>query len=142
MLACLLLSGLRRLVGPRAHHLGSQPAVPAGPPAPGKTAAVVTASTARIRWRQSGSRMYHSLYGPQGPVIFDHPYNADTLDRSWRVHDVVSLGVSARRGPVLWSYVRDVRSRDCPFVAALLTFAGFRRNSVMDMSTTQSYRNH
>jgi len=72
-------------------------------------------------------------------VIFDHPYNADTLDRSWRVHDVVSLGVSAPRGPVLRSYVHDVRSRDCPFVAALLTFAGFRRNLVMDMSTTQSY---
>ena len=40
-------------------------------------------------------------------------------------HDVVSLGVSARRGPVLWSHVLDVRRCDCPFVAALLTFEGF-----------------
>lgn len=70
------------------------------------------------------------------------PYNADTLERSSRVHDVASLGVSPRREPVLWSHVLDVRSRDCPFVAALLTFVALDRNLVMDMSTTQSCRNH
>jgi hypothetical protein len=49
--------------------------------------------------------------------------------------------VSARRGPVLWSHVLEVRSRDCPFVAALLTFEAFDRSLVMDISTTQSRRN-
>jgi len=58
------------------------------------------------------------------------------------VHDVVSLGVSGRRGPVLWSHVLDVRSLDCPFVAALLTFEAFDRSLVMDISTTRSCRNH
>jgi hypothetical protein len=56
------------------------------------------------------------------------------------VRDVVSLGVSARRGPVLWSHVLDVRSRDCPFVAAILTFEASDRSLVMDMSTTQNCR--
>jgi hypothetical protein len=68
--------------------------------------------------------------------------NADTLERTFYVHDVVSLGVSARRGLVLWSPVLDVRGRDCPFLAALLTFEAFDRSLVMDMSTTQSCRNH
>jgi hypothetical protein len=57
-------------------------------------------------------------------------------------HNVVSLGVSDRRGPVLWSHVLDVRSRDCPFVAALLTFEAFDRSFVVDMSTTQCCGNH
>lgn len=39
---------------------------------------------------------------------------ADTLEQTLRVCDVVSLGVSARRGPVLWSHVLDVRSRVFP----------------------------
>lgn len=85
--------------------------------------------------------MYVALYGPKGLVIFDHPYNADSLERTLCVHDDVSLGVSARRGPILWSHVLDVRSRDCPFVAALLTFEAFDRSLVMDMSTTQSCQN-
>ena len=75
-------------------------------------------------------------------MISDHPYNADSLERFWGVHDVDSLGVSARRGPVLWSHVLDVKSRDCPFVAALLTFEAFDGSLVMDMSTTQSCRDH
>jgi len=58
------------------------------------------------------------------------------------VHDVVSLGVSARRGPVLWSHVLDARSRDYPLVAALLTFEAFDRSLVMHMFTMQSCRNH
>jgi len=66
--------------------------------------------------------------------------NADTLERSWHVHDVVSLGVSARRGPVLWSHVRDVTSRDCPVVAAHLTFEALDGSFVIDMSTTKSLR--
>jgi len=49
--------------------------------------------------------------------------------------------VSARRGPVLWSHVLDVRSHDCPFVAALLALEAFDRSLVIDMSTTQSCRN-
>jgi hypothetical protein len=58
------------------------------------------------------------------------------------VRDVISLSVYARRRPVLWSHVVDVRSRDCPLVAALLTFWAFDRSLVMDMSTTQSCRNN
>jgi len=50
-------------------------------------------------------------------------YNAYTLERTLRVHDVVSLGVPARRGPVLWSHVLDVRSRLC---ASSLRFCRFR----------------
>ena len=42
--------------------------------------------------------------------------------------------MSARRGPVLWSHVLDVRSRDCPFVAALLTFEASDTSFVTDMS--------
>ena len=64
--------------------------------------------------------------------------NADSLERIFCVHDVVSLGVSARRGLVLWSHVLDMSRRDGPFVAALLTFEAFDRSLVMDMSTTQS----
>ena len=74
-------------------------------------------------------------------MIFDHPYNADSLERTSCVHDVVSLGVSARRGPILWSHVHDPRRRDSPFVAALLAFQASERSLVMDMSTTQSCRN-
>ena len=29
------------------------------------------------RETQQGSPLYHWLYGPQGSMIFDHPYNAD-----------------------------------------------------------------
>jgi len=65
---------------------------------------------------------------------------ADSLELFSGVHDVISLGVSARRGPVLWSHVLDVRSRDCPFVAALLTFEASDSSLVTDMSTTQSCR--
>jgi len=43
---------------------------------------------------------------------------ADSLERFWGVHDVVSLGVSASRGHVHWSRVSDVSTHDSLFVAA------------------------
>jgi len=66
---------------------------------------------------------------------------ADTLERALCVHNVVSLGPSARRGPALWSHILDVRSRDRPSSLRFLMFPAFDRCLVMDMSTTQSYRN-
>ena len=68
--------------------------------------------------------------------------SADSLERILGVHDVVSLGVSARRGLVPWSHVREVRSRDRASVAALLTFEAFDSSLVADRPTTQSCRNH
>lgn len=61
---------------------------------------------------------------------------ADSLEQDFGVHDVASLGVWARRGPVLWSNVHDDGSTDYPFVAANLTFGDCHRYPVMDMSTT------
>jgi hypothetical protein len=66
---------------------------------------------------------------------------ADTLERTLRVCDVVSLGVSARRGPVLWSHVLDVRSRVSPSSLRFLTSRAFNGGLVMDISTTQSRQN-
>src|SRR5262249_36316915 len=86
----------------------------------------------------------HAPAHPPAGAISSHlpTYNADTLERSWSVHDVAPLGVSPRRGPVLSSHVLDVRSRDCPLVAALLTLVAFDRSFVMDMSTTKRCRKH
>ena len=75
-------------------------------------------------------------------IIRKLSHNADSLERDFGVHDVASLGVSARRGPVLWSHVRDERSLDYPFVTALLIFRAPDRSLVMDMSTTQSRHMH
>lgn len=61
---------------------------------------------------------------------------ADSQEQNFGVHDVASLGVSARREPVLWSHVHDDGSTYYPFVAANLTFRGCHSYSVMDMSTT------
>ena len=35
--------------------------------------------------------------------MFDHPFNADSLARSWGVHDVYFLAVDGRCGQFLWS---------------------------------------
>jgi hypothetical protein len=108
----------------------------------------VSALPACMLMRQSAcslarTRLARDVRETRGPVLspIRTVHIADTLERILCVHDVASFGVSARRGLVLWSHVLDVRSRDCAFVAALLTFEALDRSSVMDMSTTQSCPN-
>jgi hypothetical protein len=70
-----------------------------------------------------------------------HILPADSLERTLRVHDVTFLGVSARRGPVLWVSPRSEKPR-LSFLRCALTFGAPGRSLVMDMPTTQSCRNH